>query len=60
VLNVGDMFGHIPLPAKMTIEVLPAIEVREMDLGEAYDVVIERMQTSLTALQHERRLPVIG
>jgi 1-acyl-sn-glycerol-3-phosphate acyltransferase len=60
VLNVGDMFGHIPLPAKITIEVLPAIDVREMDLGEAYDVVIERMQTSLTALQHERRLPVIG
>ena len=23
-LNVGDMLGHIPLPAKITIETLPA------------------------------------
>ena len=26
-LNVGDMLGHIPLPAKITIEVLPAVDV---------------------------------
>jgi len=60
VLNVGDMLGHIPLPAKITVEVLPAIDVREMELGEAYDLVINRMQTSLTGLERERTLPVIG
>ncbi|HWC28022.1 MAG TPA: lysophospholipid acyltransferase family protein, partial [Solirubrobacteraceae bacterium] len=25
-LNVGDMLGHVPLPAKITVEVLPAID----------------------------------
>ena len=29
VLNVGDMLGHIPLPAKITIQVLEPIDVRE-------------------------------
>src|ERR687883_364393 len=28
-LNVGDMMGHIPLPAKITVEVLPPIYLRE-------------------------------
>src|SRR6478735_9076787 len=28
-LNVGDMLGHIPLPAKITVEVLPPIYPRE-------------------------------
>src|SRR5205085_8561140 len=28
-LNVGDMLGHIPLPAKITIETLPAIDIRK-------------------------------
>ena len=28
-LNVGDMLGHIPLPAKITIEVLEPIDLRE-------------------------------
>ena len=28
-LNIGDMLGHIPLPAKITIETLPAIDVRQ-------------------------------
>ncbi len=28
-LNLGDMLGHIPLPAKITIETLPAINLRE-------------------------------
>jgi 1-acyl-sn-glycerol-3-phosphate acyltransferase len=60
IVNVGDMFGHIPLPAKITIEVLEAIDVSEMEVEEAYDLVLERMQRSLTAMQSERRLPVIG
>jgi 1-acyl-sn-glycerol-3-phosphate acyltransferase len=60
ILNVGDMLGHIPLPAKITTEVLPAIDVSELDLDEAYDLVLDRMQAVLTRLQHERRLPVLG
>ena len=59
-LNVGDMLGHIPLPAKITVQVLAPIDVREMDVDEAYDTVVGRMQASLSALQAERRLPVLG
>jgi len=60
VLNVGDMFGHIPLPAKITIEVLAPIDVTNMDVDEAYALVLERMQRSLTSMQAQRRLPVLG
>ena len=28
-LNVGDMLGHVPLPAKITVEALPPIHLRE-------------------------------
>ena len=64
-LNVGDMLGHLPLPAKITIEVLPPIDLRaefgeQPDLGEVYTEVVARMQDTLTAMQAERRLPVIG
>ncbi len=64
-LNVGDMFGHIPLPAKITVEVLPAIDLREQfgptpDVGEIYDHVTTTMQETLDALAAERRLPIIG
>ena len=60
VVNVGDMLGHIPLPAKITVEVLEPIDVGELEVEEAYDIIIERMQRSLTALQADRRLPVLG
>jgi 1-acyl-sn-glycerol-3-phosphate acyltransferase len=64
-LNVGDMLGHIPLPAKITIETLPAIDLREEfgpdpDLDEVYDHVVRVMQETLDALAAERRLPVFG
>lgn len=59
-LNVGDMLGHIPLPAKITIQVLPAIDVSALDVDAAYALVLERMQAALTALQEERRLPLLG
>jgi 1-acyl-sn-glycerol-3-phosphate acyltransferase len=60
VVNVGDMLGHVPLPAKITVEVLSPIDVSELDVDDAYDLVLERMQRTLTGLQAERRLPVIG
>ncbi len=64
-LNVGDMLGHIPLPAKLTIETLPAIDLREEfgpdpDLDDVYDHLIRLMQDTLDALASERRLPVLG
>ncbi|MGH2942361.1 MAG: lysophospholipid acyltransferase family protein [Solirubrobacteraceae bacterium] len=64
-LNVGDLLGHIPLPAKITTEVLPAIDLREQfgpepDVDEVYDHVIETMQETLDALADERRLPILG
>jgi 1-acyl-sn-glycerol-3-phosphate acyltransferase len=64
-LNVGDMLGHIPLPAKITIETLPPIDLRaefgpHPDLDEMYDYVVRIMQDTLDVLAAERRLPVIG
>jgi 1-acyl-sn-glycerol-3-phosphate acyltransferase len=64
-LNIGDMLGHIPLPAKITIETLPCIDLREQfgpdpDLDEVYDHVIRLMQDTLDVLAAERRLPILG
>jgi 1-acyl-sn-glycerol-3-phosphate acyltransferase len=64
-LNVGDMMGHIPLPSKITVETLPAINLRQEfgpdpDPGEVYDHLTRIMQETLDALAAERRLPVIG
>jgi 1-acyl-sn-glycerol-3-phosphate acyltransferase len=64
-LNVGDLLGHIPLPAKLTVEVLPAIDLREEfgdrpDVDEVYDHVTTVMQETLDTLAAERRWPVIG
>jgi 1-acyl-sn-glycerol-3-phosphate acyltransferase len=64
-LNVGDMLGHIPLPAKITVETLPPIHLREEfgpdpDLDEVYDHITRVMQDTLDALAAERRLPIIG
>jgi len=64
-INVGDMLGHIPAPAKITTQVLPPIDLRERygnspNVDQIYDDVIESMQRTLDALQAERRLPVVG
>ena len=64
-LNVGDFLGHIPLPAKITTEVLTPIDVREQfgsdpDPDEVYGHVTRVMQETLDALAAERRLPVLG
>ena len=65
VINVGDMAGHLPLPAKITVEVLPPIDLRrefgaDPDLDEVYDHLVRQMQETLDALAAERRFPVIG
>jgi 1-acyl-sn-glycerol-3-phosphate acyltransferase len=61
-LNVGDFLGHIPLPAKIRMEVLSPIDVNKRfgeraDSAEAYEYVTSRMQEALTALGAERVRP---
>ena len=64
-LNVGDFLSHIPLPAKLTVEVLPPIDVRQEfgpdpDPDEVREHIERLMQDTLDALAAERRYPVIG
>ena len=64
-INVGDFLGHLPLPAKLTTQVLPPIDVRKRfgarpDRQEVYEYVTGRMQEALDDLAGERRLPLVG
>ena len=67
-LNIGDFLGHLPLPAKITVETLPPIHLRDefgsggddVDVDEVYEHITRLMQETLSALAAERRLPVIG
>jgi 1-acyl-sn-glycerol-3-phosphate acyltransferase len=64
-LNIGDMAGHLPLPAKIRVRVLDPVHLREEfgeepDLDEVYDHVLSRMQASLDHMSRERILPVLG
>jgi 1-acyl-sn-glycerol-3-phosphate acyltransferase len=64
-INVGDMLGHWPLPAKIVVEALPPIHLREEfgedpDIDEVYDHIVRLMQDTLDALAAERRLPLLG
>ncbi len=59
------VIGHLPLPAKITVETLAPIDLRaefgpDPDLDNVYDHLIRLMQDTLDALAAERRLPVIG
>ena len=60
-----DLPGRIPLPSKITIRVLPPLDLRERlgpdpDVEEGYRLVTGKMQRTLTGLASERRFPVIG
>jgi 1-acyl-sn-glycerol-3-phosphate acyltransferase len=61
-LNVGDFLGHVPLPAKIRMEVMEPIDIVER-FGDdatskvAYDYIHGRMQERLTALAADRLLP---
>jgi 1-acyl-sn-glycerol-3-phosphate acyltransferase len=58
-VTVLDLPGRIPLPAKITVQVLDAVEPPE-DVDAAYEEITERMQHGLSALAQERTLPVVG
>jgi 1-acyl-sn-glycerol-3-phosphate acyltransferase len=65
VLNVGDFLSHLPLPAKITVDVLEPIDIAERfgddpDVDDVYEHVTRTMQDALDGLVAERRLPVIG
>ncbi len=65
VLNIGDFLSHLPLPAKITVEVLEPIDLEERfgpdpDIDEVYEHVTTVMQDALDGLAAERRLPVLG
>ncbi|MBV9292659.1 MAG: acyltransferase family protein [Frankiales bacterium] len=64
-INLLDLPGRIPLPAKITIEVLPQIALHQQfgenpDIDAVYDHVTTVMQEALDRLDEERTLPVIG
>lgn len=64
-LDVGDVFGHIPLPAKITIQVLEPIDLHERfgpapDVDAVYEAITGLMQRTLDELATQRRWPVIG
>ncbi len=65
-VTVLDLPGRVPLPAKISIEVLPPIDLSEElggasgDPDEGYELVTGRMQDALHVLDEARTLPLIG
>jgi 1-acyl-sn-glycerol-3-phosphate acyltransferase len=69
-ISPGDLLLHLPLPAKITVEVGEPIDFQaefgELDprdpevIWAAYHLVERRMQTILDGLAAERRLPILG
>jgi 1-acyl-sn-glycerol-3-phosphate acyltransferase len=64
-VTVLDFPGRIPLPSKITIRIMPPIDLRK-ELGrnpaleDGYRLVTGRMQRTLTRLNNQRRIPVVG
>lgn len=64
-LTIGDFIPRIPLPAKITTQVLPPIDLRDRfgnqpKVDDVYDDLHLTMQRALDALAAERRLPFVG
>jgi 1-acyl-sn-glycerol-3-phosphate acyltransferase len=60
-----DLPVRLPLPAKITIQVLPPIDLEERfgpdaDHEEVYEEVTGEMQKTLSKLQEERSVPIAG
>jgi 1-acyl-sn-glycerol-3-phosphate acyltransferase len=63
--TVLDIPLRFPLPAKITVRVMPPIDLRKElgrrpDIERAYHLVTARMQRTLTRLTNQRTLPVVG
>jgi 1-acyl-sn-glycerol-3-phosphate acyltransferase len=64
-LDIGDFFGHIALPAKITVQVLEPIDLHERfgpdpDVDLIYETITGLMQRKLDELAAKRRFPIIG
>ncbi|MDA4107627.1 lysophospholipid acyltransferase family protein [Mycolicibacterium holsaticum] len=62
-LVISDLAGHIPLPAKIAVEVqepITAEEVLGADDDVIHDKVIDSLQAGVDRLAAARRFPVIG
>lgn len=64
-VTIMDLPLRIPLPAKISIQVLAPIDLRRHLGGDGtpedgYDLVTSTMQSTLTSLDRERDLPVVG
>jgi 1-acyl-sn-glycerol-3-phosphate acyltransferase len=64
-VTILDFPARIPLPAKIRIRVMPPIDLRdelgrEPDVEEGYQLVTSRMQRTLTRLDNQRPVPVVG
>jgi 1-acyl-sn-glycerol-3-phosphate acyltransferase len=64
-LDIGDFFGHLALPAKITIQVLEPIDLDErfgpdLDVDVIYESVTGLMLRTLGELAAQRRFPIIG
>ncbi len=64
-LSLLDLPARIPLPAKITVEVLAPIDLGERfganpEYEDIYDEITGEMQETLSELQDDRTLPVVG
>jgi 1-acyl-sn-glycerol-3-phosphate acyltransferase len=64
-ISVLDLPPRLPLPAKITIEVLRPIDLerrfeRDADHAEVYEAITGEMQRALSELQDKRSIPVVG
>ena len=64
-LTFLDLPGRIPLPAQLTLQVLPPIDLRQEfgadpDSDHVSGAITERMQLALDELSEERDLPLVG
>ncbi|HET6733148.1 lysophospholipid acyltransferase family protein [Mycobacterium sp.] len=62
-LNIGDLAGHIPLPAKIVVEALDPIDADDIRAGDddiIHEKVVASLQAGVDRLAAERRFPVIG
>ncbi len=64
-VSVLDLPPRLPLPAKITVEVLPPIDLVERfgadpQHEQVYNELTAEMQDALSELQDERTLPVVG
>ncbi|MGH2870742.1 MAG: lysophospholipid acyltransferase family protein [Solirubrobacteraceae bacterium] len=64
-LTVLDLPLRVPLPAKITVRVLPPIDLKRRlgakpEISEGYELVTETMQEALDLLSEDRTLPIVG